>query len=396
METKHKAVVLGNNYYIGLSIIRCLGKSGIPVAVLDYQEKGAYARQSKYVTEKLIGPHYSKESDKLKDFLIAYAKNQDYKPVLYPTADQYVEFVDKYLLELKEYFLINQTEQGFWSDLIDKDKLYVLAQQHNVRVPQNIQVGNADIVEEVEKELGYPCIIKPSDSSRFVSKFRKKLFKVTNRQELEEGLKKAKDANIEVVVQQLIQGFDDHMYTFDAYLNQEAKITHWVTAQKERQYPINFGASVYIKQKYVPELHEIGAPFLEAIGYKGFAEIEFKKDEQTGEYYLIEINVRTTNFNQMLAELGFNMPLLAYKELTGQEIGQDSLKVSTNLAFHYMYEDLHASLAYVKSGQLTWKSILKTYTEKRVGSIWVASDPKPGIYYVGNLLNKVKKKVGKR
>jgi len=396
METKHKAVVLGNNYYIGLSIIRSLGKHGVPVAVVDYQEEGAYARHSKYVTEKLIGPHYSKEAEKFKDFLIGYARNQEHKPVLYPTADPYVEFIDKYLDELKEFYLINQTEQGFWSDLIDKDKLYVTAQQHKVRVPKTIQVKDAPVIDKVEQELGYPCIIKPSDSSTFVSTFRKKLFKVTNRQELEEGLKKVKDAGIEVVVQQLVQGFDDHMYTFDAYLNQDSKVTHWVTAQKERQYPINFGASVYIKQKYVPELHEIGAPFLEAIGYKGFAEIEFKKDEQTGEYYLIEINVRTTNFNQMLTELGFNMPLLAYKELTGQEIGQDSLKETTNLAFHYMYEDLHASRAYVKSGQLSWKNILKTYTEKRVGSIWAASDPKPGLHYVGGLANKVKNKVLKR
>ncbi|SFC69021.1 Predicted ATP-dependent carboligase, ATP-grasp superfamily [Alkalibacterium subtropicum] len=396
METKHKAVVLGNNYYIGLSIIRSLGKHGVPVAVVDYQEEGAYARHSKYVTEKLIGPHYKKEADKFKDFLIGYAKNQDHKPVLYPSADPYVEFIDTYLDELKEFYLINQTEQGFWSDLIDKDKLYILAQQHNVRVPKTIQVKQNDVVGEVERDLGYPCIIKPSDSSTFVSTFRKKLFKVTNRGELEEGLKKVKDAGIEVVVQQLVQGFDDHMYTFDAYLNQDSKVTHWVTAQKERQYPINFGASVYIKQKFVPELHEIGAPFLEAIGYKGFAEIEFKKDEKTGEYYLIEINVRTTNFNQMLTELGFNMPLLAYKELTEQEIGQDSLKETTDLAFHYMYEDLHASRAYVKSGQLSWKNILKTYTEKRVGSIWARSDPKPGLYYVGGLANKVKNKIVQR
>lgn len=396
METKHKAVVLGNNYYIGLSIIRSLGKEGIPVAVVDYQEEGAYARHSKYVTEKLIGPHYSKEPEKLKDFLIGYAKNQEHKPVLYPTADPYVLFIDKYLDELKEYYLINQTEQGFWSDLIDKDKLYVLAQQHNILVPKTIQVKDQTIIQEVEQELGYPCIIKPSDSSTFVSTFRKKLFKVSNREELEEGLRKTKEADIEVVVQQLVQGFDDHMYTFDAYLDQNSNVTHWLTAQKERQYPINFGASVYIKQKYVPALHEIGAPFLEAIGYKGFAEIEFKKDEKTGEYYLIEINVRTTNFNQMLTELGFNMPLLAYKELTGQEIGQDSLKETTNLAFHYMYEDLHASRAYVKSGQLKWKTILKTYTEKRIGSIWSFDDPKPGLHYVGGLADKVRQKLIKR
>lgn len=393
METGHKAVVLGCNYYIGLSIIRCLGQEGIHVTGVHYQEEGAYAFKSKYLAEKLIAPHHEKEAEQFKDFLIDFAKKQEKKPVLYPTADPFVLLIDKYFDELTQYYLINQTQQGFWSDIIDKDKLYLLAEQHNVLTPKSFSTDDADLIGKVESQLGYPCIIKPFDSSTFVSTFRRKLFKINNREELIEKLKAVKDENIEVAVQQLIQGFDDHMYTFDAYLNQEAKVTHWVTAQKQRQYPINFGASVYIKQRYVPELVEIGKPFLEAIGYKGFAEIEFKKDAETGKYYLIEINARTTNFNQMLAEVGFNMPLLAYKELTGQPIGQKVLKDTTDYGFHYMYEDLHASRAYIKSKQLSLKQIMKTYTDKRVGAIWNPKDPKPGFAYVGIILNKVKKKV---
>lgn len=393
MKTEHKAVVLGCNYYIGLSIIRCLGQEGIHVTGVHYQEEGAYAFQSKYLSEKLISPHHEKEAEKFKDFLIDYAKKQSHKPVLYPTADPFVLLIDNYFDELTQYYLINQTQQGFWSDIIDKDKLYLLAEKHNVLVPKSFSTEDADLISKVESELGYPCIIKPFDSSTFVATFRRKLFKINSREELIEKLQAVKEKNIEVAVQQLVQGFDDHMYTFDAYLNQDGKVTHWVTAQKQRQYPINFGASVYIKQKYVPELVEIGKPFLEAIGYKGFAEIEFKKDEQSGKYYLIEINARTTNFNQMLAEIGFNMPLLAYKELTGQPIGQKVLKDTTDFGFHYMYEDLHASKAYIQSKQLPLKQILKTYTEKRVGAIWDRKDPKPGFSYIGILLNKVKKKV---
>lgn len=393
MKTNHKAVVLGCNYYIGLSIIRSLGKEGIHVTGVHYQEEGAYAFKSKYLSEKLIAPHHEKEAEQFKDFLIDYAKKQDDKPVLYPTADPFVLLIDKYFDELTEYYLINQTQQGFWSDIIDKDKLYLLAHQHNVLVPKSFSTEDEDLVNKVEAELGYPCIIKPFDSSSFVSEFRRKLFKINNREELIEKLEAVKEKNIEVAVQQLIEGFDDHMYTFDAYLNQDAKVTHWVTAQKQRQYPINFGASVYIKQKYVPEVVEIGKPFLEAIGYKGFAEIEFKKDAKTGQYYLIEINARTTNFNQMLVELGFNMPLLTYKELTGQAIGEKVLKETTDFGFHYMYEDLHASRAYIKTKQLPLKTILKTYTDKRVGAMWDKNDMKPGFSYAGILLKKVKNKV---
>lgn len=44
--------------------------------------------------------------------------------------------------------------------------------------------------------------------------------------------------------------------------------THYMTAQKYRQWPINFGASVFTGQKYNKKLVDIGKPFIEAIGYR--------------------------------------------------------------------------------------------------------------------------------
>lgn len=57
---KNKAVVLGMNYYIGLSIIRSLGVNDIDVVGIDYSEKGCYGAKSKYLSEHLIAPHYKK------------------------------------------------------------------------------------------------------------------------------------------------------------------------------------------------------------------------------------------------------------------------------------------------------------------------------------------------
>src|SRR5699024_12339549 len=96
------------------------------------------------------------------------------------------------------------------------------------------------------------------------------------------------------------RGFSYHFHTYYAYLNLHNKVTHWMTCQKLIQFPINFGASFYTIQRYVPELYDLCANFLEAIKFKGFAEIEFKKDAETGQFYLIEINARITSLNEML------------------------------------------------------------------------------------------------
>jgi D-aspartate ligase len=393
---KNKAVILGCNYYIGLSTIRCLGTNGIHTVAADYSNEGTYGAKSKYTSERLIVPHYKEQKQDFIQYLLDYGRKQDAKPVLIPCHDSYVEVIDEHLEELREVYLIPQTEQGLYTKAMNKEVLHRIASEKGVNVPETVRVHEENLYEKVETILGYPCIVKPTDSPSFVAKFRRKIFKVHNKEELAEALAKAKDANLEVIVQRIIPGFDDHMYTFDAYLNQDSKVTHWVTAQKFRQYPINFGASVYTMQRYVPELYDIGAKFLEEIGWKGFAEIEFKKDAETGKYYLIEINVRITNFNTMLNKVGMNVPYITYMELIGQPLAPTALKEDKNVVFWYGYEDLLAVRDYIKTGQLSAGQVFKSYFKKHAYAIWDWKDPVPALSYAGMIAGKVTKKLTKR
>jgi D-aspartate ligase len=385
----NKAVILGCNYYIGLSTIRCLGKHGVHTVAVDYSSKYTYGADSKYCSEKLIAPHYKEEKKEFVQFLIDYAKRQSVPPVLIPCHDSYVEVIDQHLEELKEYYLITQTEQGLWTKVMNKKILHRMAKENGLAVPEIVGENEENFFEKVEKIIKYPCIVKPTDSPAFVAKFRKKIFKVGNKEELEIALKKANDASLEVVVQRIIPGFDDHMYTFDAYLNQDSKVTHWVTCQKYRQFPINFGASVYTVQKYIPEIYELGTKFLEEINYKGFAEIEFKKDAETGKFYLIEINARITTLNNMLCKAGVNFPYITYLELTKQAIGTKAIKHDTNIAFCYAFEDILAIRDYIKTGQLSILQIIPSFFKKKTYAIWDWNDPKPTFSFLKMINSKV-------
>ncbi len=393
---KNKAVILGANYYIGLSVIRCLGRNNVHVAAVDYQIEGTYGFESKYLSEKLIAPHYKTKTKEYIEFLIEYAKKQDHKPVLFPCADPYVEVVDQHLDILREYYLITQTEQGLYTEVMDKDSLHALAVKHDVLVPETIRLTDDNFYEKINESIGYPCIVKPADSPSFVSVFRRKMFKVNNQSELDSAVKKAKEHNLEVFVQRIIEGFDDHMHTFDAHLNQNSEVTHYMTCQKYRQYPINFGASVYTGQIHEAKIVEIGTKFLHDIAYKGFAEIEFKKDANTGNFYLIEINVRTTNLNSLLEKVGINFPYIAYKELIGENIGTKKVETSSGITFLYAYEDFLAVRDYIKTKQLTFMQVFKSHFKKKAYSIWALDDPKPYFSFTSKLVKKVFRKVFKR
>jgi predicted ATP-grasp superfamily ATP-dependent carboligase len=391
MTNYNKAVILGCNYYIGLSAIRCLGIHGIPTVAVDYTDKGTYGARSKYCSERLIAPHYKEDKEAFVRFLIDYAAEQSQPPVLIPCHDSYVEIIDEHLEELRAYYLIPQTEQGLYTRIMNKESLHRIASEFGVLVPETVRPSEDFLLDKVRNILGYPCIVKPTDSPSFVARFRRKLFTIHNEEELLRALNDAQTAGLDVIIQRIIPGFDDHMHTFDAYLDQSSKVTHWVTCQKLRQYPINFGASVYTMQKHVPELYDIGAAFLERVKWKGFAEIEFKKDAETGQYYLIEVNVRFSNLNVLLQRVGVNMPYITYSELTGSTtVEPKAVTENKNRVFWYAYEDLLALRDYVRTKQLTVGQAIRSLFKRKAYAIWDWSDPMPGFAYLSMLTGKLR------
>lgn len=382
----NKAIVLGSNYYIGLSIIRCLGKEGVDVYAMDYS-KHAYGAKSKYLKDQLIVPHY-KDDKALLSYLVDYGQKQAAKPVLFPSADAYVAFMDKHMKTLKDYYLFPMSDQGLWSKLMCKDDLRDLCDLHGVKVPYTMMAGSYNL-NMFEDNIGFPCLLKPTESPSFVAFYRQKMFVCHNHEELQEAMIKTAVDGFDMMIQQIISGPDSHVATYDVYLDQSSRVTHAVTCNKLRQFPINYGASSYTIQKEIPELHEIGQAFLEAVAYKGFAEIEFKKNEKDGQYYLIEVNTRTTTLNEMLYKVGINFPMVAYKDLLGQEIGCHIIHESKGIAFRYHIEDLISVYKYIKTKQLNIWSYFKSLRRKKVYAIWQIGDPKPYFnYFLKKILRK--------
>lgn len=394
----NKAVVLGCNYYIGLSVIRCLGREGVHVVACDYDFIHSYGAKSKYISEFLKIENLNQFGEEAFLGLMEYGKKQTEKPVLLPTHDKYVEFIDNYYEDLEKYYLISQAK-GLNSKLLDKWSLADIALENGVKIPTTINADDENLMEKVETLLGFPCIIKPYDTVRFTKVFRNKVFICKDKEALLSGIKKACENKIDIFIQEIVPGFDDHMLTYDYYIDRSGKTTHYLTARKRRQWPINFGASVFTEQRYDKRLVDIGLPFLEKIGYRGFGEIEFKEHEKTGEIYLIEINARTTNFNNLIYTVGINMPYIAYKDLTQGLDEKDRLFLThdTGYAFIYGFEDMMAIRGYAKTGQMSvFQSLKISLSRKWAPAIFDWKDIRPWMFYNNVLLKKALKKIFRR
>ncbi len=389
MDHKNKAVVLGTNYYIGLSVVRTLGKKGIHVITVNHDEYNNYGK-SRYVKEALIAPHYKYKEKKYLEFLIDLAKNEPYKPVLYPTADPYVEFIDKYFYELKEYYLFPMNRKGFLTDIMDKEELERIARDHNIRTPEIIESDDPDIIDRVQNELGYPVILKPADSPSFVKKYREKSFIIRNEEELKEKLDITKKDGYEVFVQRIVKGGESNNYNFDCYIDRFGNMASYMTEYKIRQWPINFGASTYAAQKWIPEAYEFSKPFIDSIDFRGFIELEMKRDEENGLIYLIEANVRHVNFTELQIQCGFDTPYMVYLDSTEQSLESfRPINYDTGKVWRYLYEDISAMRAYERTGQKTRDEIaMENNRDDIVASTWALDDPWPGIKFFFSVIFK--------
>jgi D-aspartate ligase len=388
------AVILGANFYSALGAIRTLGRRGVPVYALDYHFPTAYALSSRYVTEKVLCPDINRNEKELATFLISFGKGFAVKPVLMATADNYALMISRYAEDLNPYFRFPALPPGLLEKIIDKKGLSELARDLRLRIPTTYTVMPGSDTAQIASDINYPCIIKPALSHKFVRVYRQKCLYVDNREQLLEALDSASTSGLEVMVQEVIPGFDDHMYVFDAYIDTRGKITHTFSAQKLRQFPINFGSSTFTHQCYDPVLISLGREYMERLGYRGYGEIEFKKDPRSEKYYLIEINARLSTLNVLFDKCGIEFTYVMYRDLIGDPLPEKHLAENLPWAFWHAYEDTISVFGYLRTKQLTISQVMKPwFIHRKAHAIWAADDIKPLFAFTRLILGKVLKKL---
>jgi predicted ATP-grasp superfamily ATP-dependent carboligase len=143
-----------------------------------------------------------------------------------------------------------------------------------------------------------------------------------------------------------------------------------------RRYPINAGAGCYHITTREPDTIAVGRAFLEGIGFRGFAHVEFKRDPRDGKIKVMECNPRFTVPHELLTRAGIDTSQLVYNHLVGIPLPKvDSYKVGLRLWFPI--EDYAAYRQLRASGELTFWGWLKSLSHPLIIPELSFSDPKP-------------------
>jgi predicted ATP-grasp superfamily ATP-dependent carboligase len=119
------------------------------------------------------------------------------------------------------------------------------------------------------------------------------------------------------MVQELVQGGDDALYTVGSYLDREGRALGVFSGRKLRQTPPGIGTCRVGEAVWEPEAVDAALALLRAFGYTGISQVEFKRDPRDRKFKLMEINPRLWQWHALAAKCGVDVARIAYDDLVG-------------------------------------------------------------------------------
>jgi predicted ATP-grasp superfamily ATP-dependent carboligase len=287
------AAVVDVGWVNGLAAIRSLGRAGVRVLAVDHRPS-ALGFRSKY-GERMLSPDPFTDEHRFVNFVRALGE-----VVVFPTHDDSLNAIARYA-----------------------DDLGVLTPFPDWSVLERVQSKRAQLDGAAAAGLDiptpdpgtFPVVVKPDRSVEFKRRYRRQAFRCETQAELDDAL--AKTEEFGPIVQELVPGGDDTLYTVGSYLDADGRALGIFCGRKLRQTPPGIGTCRVGEALWVPEAVDAALTLLRAVGYRGVSQVEFKRDPRDGRFKLMEINARLWQWHGLATACGVDLPLIAYRDLTG-------------------------------------------------------------------------------
>ncbi len=356
-----------------LGVVRALGVMGIPIVVIHYKDEDV-AYLSKYVTHHVASPHPETHEKEFIDLLLKSAE-QFGDGILYPASDETLVAVVKNKEILEKHFIVPCPDWDVVQKFIEKKYTYEIADRNGIPAPKTIIPTCLEDVVSYAKRIEFPVLVKPSQSHLFFDYFNRKMFPVENEEELISVYGQTVEAGLEVMLQEIIPGDDINVVNYNAYFWEGKPLVEF-TAQHIRNAPPWWGSPRVVLSKEIPEVIEPGRKILQALGFSGYACTEFKKDERTGIYKLIEVNGRHNLSTSLAVRCGLNFPHLQYLHVLENKLPAQS-DYKEGVYWIEIISDITNSLKFLKQEKYSLSQYLRPYLKPHVFATFALSDLGP-------------------
>jgi D-aspartate ligase len=372
------ALVLGSDKS-GLGIIRSLGKAGIPVINVSYDEYDI-GYTSRYSRGKYFSPHPQEDDKSFIKYLKDLSSNFP-KAVVIP-ADQYsMSAVSRYRNELSGTYTIPVNDWEINSKLLEINYILDTAQTTGIHAPRFFIPCNLDMALWFLEEAGYPVFLKSTRGSSLKDIFKTDSVFIENENHLKNFFTIADKFDRRVMLQEFIPGNDEVYY--DSYTVNSKQILEFSFRRLRSSLSTETSGRI-LKSEYVPEVFESARKILKKFNYSGYSSIHFRKDQRSGAYKLLDISPQLSQAIPLAARCGINFPYSIYIHSLLGIIPQHCSVFKEGIYWIDPAFDLKESFKNYGEENLSIKKLLSPYMRSKVYSISSLSDPLPLVKSFGN------------
>ena len=308
------AVVVDVTWVNGLGAIRSLGRAGVPVIALDHRAS-ALGFRSRYCLG-LRCPHPDDEEERFVEFLVELGDALGSPAPIFPTHDEGLRAVARGRDKLGDRYLYPFPSWEALAPIQSKRGQLQAAGAAGIAVPQTRHPRSEEDARAVAEELGYPVLVKPSEPVGFRRRFGRQAFRCETADDVDRAYGQAVD--FEPMVQELIPGGDEELYTLGSYLDEGGEALGLFSGRKLLQSPPGIGTCRLGEARWVQEVVDQGLALLRELRFHGLSQVEFKRDPRDGRFKLMEVNPRLWQWHSLAAACGVDFPRIAYDDLLGR------------------------------------------------------------------------------
>lgn len=374
---KPPAVVIKLDCRTGLQTARILSRYQIPViGIVD--DPANFCSRTNSCKEILVT---NTSDERLVDTLLSLALKIQDKAVLFPISDQSVQVVSDNRERLGEYYHFVIPDGNILTLFMNKTNFYKYAQKKSLPIPNTYFPRTKAELDEVADRIQFPCIVKPAirtGTDIWFDHFSNKVIKINNPQELYDVFDRCLIASENIIVQDWIKGNDSNLLSSIFYYDSNYNPVITFTSRKLRQWPIENGdASLAIECRNDEVLNQT-TEVLSSVKFKGLGSIEFKMDNSSGRYFIIEPNIgRPVTRIGLVEKAGVEILYTMYCDALGLALPSKTKQQFKGIKWISINNDIRAAMAYYKNGELTIWEWFKSIQGVKAFADLSVRDPMP-------------------
>ncbi len=375
MNTHPPVVLLGTDNMTGLQAARILWRKGVPVIGVATNVKRAYCR-TRSIKHTLSESAFWNDPVAL---LQSVSAQYNARPVVVACADEFVWWLNDHREKINKVADFLLPPHDVLELLSDKSLFYRYAMEHDLPLPATRIVTTQAELDRAAQEMRFPLILKPPRRTPEWMEISKG-FKVLKVEDPDELLRIGPEliATGELILQDWVRGSEKNSRELSVCFDHQGQPLASLLLKKIRQWPPDIGISSLAVEIPPDEVVSTSLKMLQEMNYAGLGQLEFKQDEETGQLYIIEMNVGRVALNFPLCEAcGMEMLYTFYCTTAGLPLPDTRVITRPGSKWICWKWDILSAYAHWRRGELTfceWVHSLR-------GSKWSADvqldDPLP-------------------